>query len=356
MGSVYVVGYFGASNLGDDLLLIESMTLILRQIEESRLVIVSHPNSYIKNYFPSIRQISPGSFIRLRLSSKDKVVFAGGGQFSNFGQPSFFNLWGFIDFLSVLGIRFIIWRWVNRVRGFPFLIGVGPTRGIGARLGLKLLHISLEAGSVRDKHSNMHLKNCIQGYDPVLASSNFTLKTVAQKDYPARKIGLLLRNWDEPNVVVDFAKRLITALGLLGVSDSQICLVSFQENYDSAIYEDDCFINFETYFWNPLTASPQEYISGLSSFDHLFSMRAHGVFLAARAQISVTPILIEPKIAIAAEQVGLNDKGIKLNSTNEDFMKIELFNSLPDSIFRTHSDNNSVNRQLAAFLCEETEI
>lgn len=350
MGLVYVVGYFGASNLGDDLLLVESMKLIQSEITTSEVVIVCHPNQYLATYFPGTTQITPSEFLRCKLGVRDKIIFAGGGQFSNFSQPGFKNLWGFTEFLSILGIRFISWRWLSRVRGFPFLIGVGPARGAGAKLGSKFLRISLEKGSVRDYRSQAFLPNCDVGVDPILATFDPGPQAQLLQGEQGKTIGILLRSWGDPTKVIDFAKNLVNHLTKQGINSSQITFVSFQKNYDNSVYKDEFFDEFNMISWEPDSTSIASFISQLAKLDHLFSMRAHGIFLAARLGTNVTPVIIEPKIFIAAQQVGVNGQFLNLDSNSDDFRKIHLFGSLPDAKYLQGQDNSNPNQRLRSFL------
>ena len=350
MGLVYVVGYFGASNLGDDLLLVESMKQILKEISNSQVVIVSHPNKYLASYFPNSSQITPSYFLRSKLRDGDKIVFAGGGQFSNFEKPKLENLWGFSDFLSILGVRFIIWRWLNKVKGFPYLIGVGPARGVGARFGSKLLRLSLEKGSVRDTTSQKHLSNCIVGADPVLATFELNLELISRSNDSPKKIGILLRNWDEPSSVINFSKNLVDFLFQKGFNSSQIEFISFQKDYDQDVYKDPFFNQFDLLSWSPENKTITTFIAQLARFSHIFSMRAHGIFLAARLGSNVTPVVIEPKILIASEQVGLRGQHLSLKSGLEEFARINLFNSSPDVKSLTGMNNTNANDQLRNFL------
>jgi polysaccharide pyruvyl transferase WcaK-like protein len=350
MGFVYVVGYFGASNLGDDLLLVEAMNEILEVVDYSKVVIVSHPNNYLSGYYPKVTQITPSKFIRLRLSSEDKIVFAGGGQFSNFNKPNISNIWGLVDLLSIIGIRFLFWHTFNGVQGFPFLIGVGPIRGVGGKVGLWLLGASLESGSVRDSISRSYLKKCIEGFDPVLASKKVKRIKNRCNEIEPQKIGILVRNWGTPVAVEAFSTNLISFLRNQGYSDSQIVIISFQEKYDYAIYSLPVFEPFELLVWRPELNSPNEFIQRLSTLDHLFSMRAHGIYLAARLNLSVTPVIIEQKISIAASQIGLSDPGVPLDCQAEDFFQLNLFQNFGSRNFLTSSDNTICINQLRFFL------
>lgn len=350
MGQVYVVGYFGASNLGDDLLLVESMKQILKDIPSENVTIVCHTNKYIATYFPNISQSSPSEFLRSNLHYEDKVVFAGGGQFSNFSKPGLTNLWGFRDFLSILGIRFLLWRWLNNVRGFPFLIGVGPARGYGAKLGAKLLSWSLEHGSVRDFKSQQFLSDCIVGVDPVLSTFEVNPSLRVNFDTSSREIGIILRNWTNPEDVKKFARNLVSFLLAEGIDASKIKFITFQENYDQCVYSDGFFDQFDLLVWKPELTTIEDFISRFARFDHIFSMRAHGIFLAARLGINVTPVVIEPKISIAAEQIGLKAKHLNLHSDIEDFKDVTLFDCLPDLKYKAGQNNSVAHRQLENFL------
>jgi polysaccharide pyruvyl transferase CsaB len=172
---ILVIGYYGHSNLGDELLAEAVKTEISRIFENASVVLASSSGEP-----GTVGRFSPALLAELVRS--DAVVFGGGGLFNDYTLRSLIYYLSFIPLARILGKKTMI-----------FGCGIGPLENPRARVLAARLFPMVDSITVRDTHSADILYSLGEGTRSVVTADpvfllNDPVTAGARTDGPSRRV------------------------------------------------------------------------------------------------------------------------------------------------------------------------
>ncbi|MBP1713173.1 MAG: polysaccharide pyruvyl transferase [Deltaproteobacteria bacterium] len=315
---VMIAGYFGAGNIGDELLL-HTLIGCLAESGVEMTVVSMNPEHTRAHHF--IEAVSYDDFPGLarKMSEVDVVVLGGGGLFQDHHRFTVPDLYqypgpGVAYFAQVcllarqLGIPTILWA-----------MGVGPLKTQEARNITREVFQEAYAVSVRDKRSLDLLQELgITRKIPVAADPVWALEMAPspaigiEQRFPelaGKKIlAMMLREW---YLVPGWEDRIAEALRL-AVPLKWGCLwLPFQDvsdhldraSFERIIVKVGCGTHA---IWEGL--SFEDVPGALAQTSAAFAMRLHGVILAGQAGLPTGVFQYDDKVASAADMIGIDSE------------------------------------------------
>lgn len=310
---VSLEGYYGAGNLGDDLLMLVTHSVASEVISPERI---------------RVRAISP---VRARAvlgsehlvdarepesESEGAVVLGGGGLFFDFRIGSWRGL------VSQQLVRRLGAPWARRIfaarerparkaasgsRQLPaaaFCIGIGPfTRGSRREAQVAITLSRFDVVIVRDAESARWCKRwrltnpVIQATDAAFMYERWCvpLPSTNNGSDQCAHIGVVVRDWMLDHHGAGYWRPLQTAVDRLRSRGVQVRYVSFDEGHDRRVL--DALASSEDVLrWNPEETSLSDFMKQFAAFDVVVTTRAHGAIVAACLNIPSVCVAIEPKL------------------------------------------------------------
>lgn len=317
---IWIYGYYGEGNFGDDLLATYLLTEVCRVVPPQRIAVSAPEGSYLERWFPGAVGVAVPRFFSKPPSLPTKLVFGGGGQFHAFPPATLKNKLGLSNFSTICARPTIGWSRQGLMRMYAFCLGIGPLVGFGARLIASRILASCEHTSVRDTASiellsKLGIKKVRLVTDPSIWLAN-TLTPVPRRELAA--LGIVVRQWPFSGHTHSLIASLQSAAEIIRGRGIDVQFISFQPDYDLHIMRELQKMGEEVRAWIPEQVSIVSFCEYLSRFQVLVTMRAHGVYVASMLGIVPVAILIEPKLKIAAENCGYPDLAIDLNCAPSD--------------------------------------
>ena len=342
-----LVGYFGQGNLGDDLLASHALETLIPEFGAGRLVVSAPAGGYLERWFPGIRCRSHGGLIRDR--RVDKIVFAGGGQFAAFPPARWTNLFGLRQSSSFAVLRELWRRGRPRARCYAYCVGVGPVVGWGGQRSTEALFARIEQISVRDATSGDILRACHVDRARIVSDPVFAREVRPDVD-PAsdRTLGIVVRGWSHPPDVWPALETLLRVSGRLRDSGWQVVFILFQKHDRPQIAARLESLHHRVVVWDPEVQRIETFVSDLSRYKVLITMRAHALILRSLMNLPCVSLRLEPKLEILAQASGQERFVRDLNVSAE---------KLIDAIEEAHStpmDVEAVCRAARARVADET--
>ncbi|UXZ61874.1 polysaccharide pyruvyl transferase family protein [Burkholderia multivorans] len=317
---VVAVGYYGAANIGDELLL----GLLAREVKTrgGELVALSINPEYTRavHGIEAIDYFNLGA-IGQALSDADLLVFGGGGIFQDHHpfhiealyDPTENDIAAYARIFYMArqyGVRTVIWAH-----------GVGPLRSPAARDLTCDVFTHADHVSVRDSDSKTLLhdigvqREILVGADPgwTFVCDRQPQVDVSDKLAPLgmkKKLAVIVRAWEFNR---NWEGKLVDALNETLDDSWSIVWLGFQwsaGHHDS--FTDRSFLEQLRQEVNPRIESviidqitPGEVFSILGECDAAFSMRLHGSILALRQSLPIAALEYDAKMAHAHEMAGL---------------------------------------------------
>jgi polysaccharide pyruvyl transferase CsaB len=324
--SIFIVGYYGFGNTGDEAILSTTIAQ-LRSIDSDLNIIVSSGAPAATTQDHNVKAVLWSSIgeIQRAIQTCDIVLIGGGGLFHDY--------WG-VDPNSILtnshwGISYYTGvALLASVHHKPIIIlsvGIGPL--ISAH-GIKLTKAACEIANlitVRDSESKTALidigvdeSKIIVTADPAFlfeTKSSFQIPTTTDSDSSPSKpvVGVAVRNW-ALGVHPDFLEHeLASALDLfIQQTDGSVVFIPFQDLRGE--HEDDRAVSLRIRSQMRLSnktqilregLSPDDIYQSIQQCDLIVGMRLHSVIFALLNHIPAVVLSYDPKIEHLAAEFGL---------------------------------------------------
>jgi polysaccharide pyruvyl transferase WcaK-like protein len=312
---IVVVGYYGYSNFGDDILSNYVLSQVCQAVSPERVSVSAPRNTYLEEWFPGIQCLPRHMLLQSHVDGAQKLVFGGGGLFHSFPPATPYNLWGLSSSSTYRFLRTLKLAGLRKARKYAFCVGVGPMVGRGGRWITRQFLRRFEQLSVRDsvsKHILLQLgiRSARLVADPSIDMVQ-SLPPNPQRDPKA--IGIVVRAWPYTADTTNLSMTLQAAAAQLRYRGWKVQFISFQPRPDQLLLN----ANEDVRMWNPQQETIADFCRYLSRHTALVTMRAHGIYLAAMMGSIPLAINIEPKLPIAAARCGYLHNVISMDSSAE---------------------------------------
>ncbi|MGF6900969.1 polysaccharide pyruvyl transferase family protein [Paraburkholderia sp. GAS348] len=317
---IVALGYYGAPNVGDELLL----TVLARWVKErdGELVALSINPEYTRQHhgIDAVEFFNLGDIGRA-LSDADLLVFGGGGIFQDHHpfhvealyDPTQNDIAAYARIFYMarqFGVRTAIWAH-----------GVGPLTNPAAREIVKDIFTLVDHASLRDSDSLALLQSIgVQRDIPVGADPGWAFVAMPQPDIPSaaelapltgkKKLAVIVRPWEFNR---GWEEKLIAALRQTLDASWSIVWIGFQWSEGTRESATDrCFVEELQRATADVVQSvivdrlePEQAFAIVKECDAVFSMRLHGSILAIGGSIPVAALEYDNKMSLAHDMAGL---------------------------------------------------
>ena len=376
---VLVSGFYGARNIGDDLLL-ESIAGAIEDNDPAMQVVVGAETP------KWVERISGRQAFRRRdnFAAADEarnataIVVGGGGLWHDYTYRQAGGLASLVTDTPISLAGFAALPLMGRVLDVPFYgagLGVGPLEEPEAKAFVKYVASHAEKVWVRDDASADLLRSVvdgkvevIRGEDPVLG-----LKLPEARPHPVleevrkgRKLVLVnLRHWGRGGGGAALTEALGEALGRIAAEHDIVVAglpMQIQNIHDPSAIEalfDRLPDDVETMMLDP-EQPMDEVFSAISSADAVVAMRLHACLLAHRYHVPTLGLAYDPKVSQHFEEIGRGDFAVPIDTSAEDLYvmldKVLREQALPDPVLeriaaledRSHAALASLAKDIAA--------
>jgi len=285
---ILIGGYFGAGNLGDELLLKSILFFWRKKNVSPSVVVISHNPQETAGFF-GVKAIARNNFLKtLRELYRSDILLLTGGIFQD--KTSWRSLYYYLALMLVAKI------FSSRI--IVYAGGVSDLHPINRQI-LRIVFQGCSVINVRDELSRKFLLDCgVPGNKiSVGADSSFLLSelVVIKKELSPElpTIGFILRPSRRPPITPQLFARLITLLSQSLAA--RIVLIPFHQRQDRQFLQEiqaRAGVKVEMLEWE----KPEDIFLYFSRLDLVVSQRLHGIILATMYQIPVLGIGTDPKI------------------------------------------------------------
>ena len=309
MKKAIVLGWYGAGNVGDELL--ASQTVDLLEDEGYRSVLISVDPDFSKRIHENAEVIRMYDWaaIAREMASSDLFVIGGGGVFQEYDEISVESLYEFPARSVTFYAQVCLLARQFRVPNVYLAQGVGPLFSSEAKAIVRDLFQHADVVSVRDDESARLLRTIGVSRELIVApdltwARDSDSNPKRERNPQQKTVAIVVRHWaqDEANWMqgVDGALRVFHDAGWL------VRFVNFGSSTDTLTISDLASrLPDSGYEILDASVSPRTAQALLSSADAALVMRMHGLVLAAQAQVPVVAIAYDAKIDATAELIGL---------------------------------------------------
>lgn len=279
----FIIGYYGSSNLGDELLLSETVEILQPHISRENIKALSY-NVELTQKIHGIKGISRNKFIRILKTIKDSDFLIGGGGSMLQNITSNRSL---IYYLALINAAFLFRKKVILLGN-----GIGPIKGKLQAYLVKKTLLKVDYLHLRDEDSYKWIHgtgnaNIDLGTD--LALQRVPIKKNQKKDC----VIINLRNWKNIDTVKTAVKDLIVHIEASGY---EVVLLSMQKNNDDQILKSLGTV----YRFDDLAALKQK----VESARFIVGMRLHLLILSAVFSIPFFGLVYDPKVSSFCKKMG----------------------------------------------------
>lgn len=325
---IVVNGWYGNSNLGDEVLLVTMLKLINNKFDNADFTICSLNPKYTKemleSYDLSVDILDKSKkntqftkqFYKIMISS-DLYIYGGGSAFRDFENAN--------PILTHLKLTLIAWLCQTKV--IYLSIGVGPIWKLKSKVSMFLISIFSKI-FVRDKRSKELLsKICLKKFDIIndLCFYNQDILTShnIKKNKYKNSIGFALRYWDlrESNLsgIIDF-KSIITEF--INETNYENYIFFIMESGNHIPKNDKDFLldlNIEksknVRLVNlDISGSLEKIFNDFSKVEILVGMRLHALIIGSMIKLPLISIEYDPKINALMTELNLEEFNINLTN------------------------------------------
>lgn len=273
---VFVIGYYGSNNLGDELLLYETLKLLENYFDRSHLTVLSYSMKDTMKIH-GVKSVSRNSIFKIMKTIRQSDVIIGGGgsmlQNVTSNRSLFYYLW--------------LLNYANFNHKVVALIGngIGPIHGkLQSKLSINILK-KLSYIHLRDEKSYEWIKDQRQG--PTDSGTDLALNPIkCQKDHWGKQVYINIRKWPNTSHLKGLMKTFKVYLEEAGY---QVTFVTMQKgNDDLAMAGLGKIESFE---------SPEALMSVIKEGDYMIGMRLHFLILAANHGIPFIGLSYDPKVS-----------------------------------------------------------
>lgn len=368
---IFLAGYYGFKNLGDEILLYKIIQDISKKFFQANFFIWTGNKEFTKNFFSSfpINTVDRFSLEETISSIKDCdiVVSGGGGLIQEYYGIKIENL--FKDFGYHVP-SYAIPPFLGKIFGkkvFYWALGHGPVFSEEGKIFSRWFYSLADIITVRDKYSYFAIKElCPEAklfldIDPLLDMDFLKFKVLEKKD---SVLGVSLRKWFIEEDIFKKVKDVLIRL-LREKENLKILLIPCDLKEDleitSALKEALASKNV----LEAKVKDPFEVVSAISSCSWFLGMRLHSLIVAYKLGIPVLSLSYDIKTAEFCEEVGLDylkvtdfsegELYFKLKNLieNSKILKIKDFSYKTPKIFEEFFKNNPL--EVTHFDRKETE-
>lgn len=277
---IFVIGYYGSHNLGDEFLLYETLKVLGKRFDKSDITALSYSAKDTMRIH-GVKSVSRNSVFKIMktIRQSDVVIGGGGSMLQNVtsNKSLFYYLW--------------LLNYATLKKKSVALIGngIGPIRGkLQSKLSKNILK-KLDYIHLRDDKSYEWLKDEVKiKMDPGV---DLALKAEIEcKDKWGKKLYINLREWKNSNLLVNLFLEFKTYLEKEGY---EVEYIAMQKGNDDIIMSTLGKVStFE---------SPEKLLKVLKTGDIVIGMRLHFLILASNYGIPFIGLSYDPKVAYYCE-------------------------------------------------------
>lgn len=350
---IIINGWYGNSNLGDEILLISVLKLIKKNFINSSVTVctldINYTKALLKKFNLSANLIDKSDknlsfkkeFIKLVFRS-DYYIYGGGTAFRDF---TFANA-------IITHLKFTILAWVLRTKVIYLSIGVGPIWKNQSKFSIFIISL-ISKIFVRDLNSQKILKKITFKSPEILpdlcfsnAISNFKQIKNKNKSY---KIGFALRSWETNQSNISEKISLSEKIGQF-INNSNYKDFTFfcLESGNNIPLNDRKYLNKIKFPKNinlkfeilDIKNSLDEVFNKISKVDVLVGMRLHSLILGSMLKIPLISIEYDPKIKSFMDELNIGSYNINLDQ----FSSEKLTEKINEINLQKYSLNNILKK------------
>lgn len=279
----FIIGYYGSSNLGDELLLSETVEILQAHISRENIKALSY-NVELTQKIHGIKGISRNKFIRILKTIKDSDFLIGGGGSMLQNVTSNRSL---IYYLALINAAFIFRKKVILLGN-----GIGPIKGKLQEYLVKRTLLKVDYLHLRDEDSYKWIHG--SGHVNIDLGTDLALQRISvNKNQKKDCVIINLRNWKNIDTVKTAVKDLIVHVEASGY---EVILLSMQKNNDDQVLKS---LGTVCQFDN-LAALRQK----VESARFIVGMRLHLLILGAVFSIPFLGLAYDPKVSSFCKKMG----------------------------------------------------
>ncbi len=280
---IFVIGYYGSGNMGDELLLRETINLFKKHVSINNISALSYnvENTW-KNH--RIKGISRNKFFRILkgITNSDLVVGGGGSMLQNVTSNR-----SLLYYLALINISLLLNKEVILIGN-----GIGPINGWWQKKMVKWTLLRTKLVHLRDAYSYEWLNNPVS-HEHVMLGADLALKYHGMRDNTNKSIIINLRIWDG-------VEQTTSAMGgfieYLKQKKHKVELVSMQSGHDEKAME--ALGKVQTF--NELDALEKVFSKGR----FVIGMRLHSLIVGASYGMPFLGLSYDPKVKAFCEIMG----------------------------------------------------
>jgi polysaccharide pyruvyl transferase CsaB len=355
--NIIVSGFYGAPNVGDEIICQAVINNLKRVFSDSRIVVITRNISvssqwissdaiFIEGFYPSYKFWF--NFFKLcRNISRANIVIIGGG-----------GIWQDI-FSWVSTTRHLIIGALGLVFGvsvYTIGLGVGPMNRKSLRILTGFLAKNFELLFVRDEHSARQLQNLGVADSKIVVGTDAAPSLFDENNIEGHckssltgAIGISLRKWPD----IDFEK-VASLFKKLVEEGNKLTLFCCEPEPDKIFYEEvlnHCNeqVRQGCEIFQP--SSVIESIEYIRRLDFFIGMRLHVCVLSAAQMVPFIPILYDPKVAGFTAQMDLNSLALSVREVNDD-----LACKIPEALKYWQNNNDRLKEKFANIVGNSTQM
>lgn len=295
--NITIQGYYGHSNLGDDLLMLVVYRFLCNNTDLN-IDINSENKLYIKKFIPE--------YIDNKNAKSDMNLDGGGGLFFSFKQGTILDFC-INTFVKLFGPKILknIFRLLGKFKNIGQLpsislgIGVGPYCKSSRRYWQDALTLSEKRSIyVRDNESfellkTMNINKKIYEISDLVFLNEYWLTENYSETFQKESISFILRDWSVSN---NYFEEIITLAMELKKKGEIINFFSFNPHNDKETNKKIHNAGFKVIGWNNNEFTLDEYLLLLKSSKVVITERAHGAIISANLGVPCVIIPLENKL------------------------------------------------------------
>lgn len=324
---VLACGWYGAGNVGDELLL-SSLVRWCRELS-GEVTALSIDPAYTRAHH-GIDAVDLYDMVAVArvMQGSDLFVLGGGGLFQTYHSMSVPALYDFEAYDIAAYARPVLMARQMSVPVLPWAQGVGPLDGIDARKIVREVFSAADFASVRDTSSLELLTRLgVQSETAVAPDPVWALELdghARRLGGKVKRLGIVVRSWGH---AAGWEDRLCATLQSVDSSEITFVWIPFQTH--SVVGRSASELDFISAMMERVQAatgagqelaspaSQQEAIDFLSGCDALIAMRLHAQILGQKLQLPTFCLFYDAKMKLAAQQADMDaDSGIDLNNAS----------------------------------------